>query len=80
MALKEADTKNFETLLAAADSRDLCLVQSKDKATGEYRALVCAKWWDGDNICLLPLAQMVLDNPFEIYEDPTQCLGEEENE
>ena len=73
MALKEADTKNFETLLAAADNRDLCLVQSKDKATGEYRALICARWMDGDLTCLTPIAQMVTGNPFELYEDPTQC-------
>lgn len=80
MALKEADQHNFDTLLRAAANNDLVLVQSKDKETGEYRALLCAKWQDGDLTCLTPLAQMVTGNPFEQYVDPTTCMEDDKHD
>ena len=73
MALTDADKKNFETIMAAADGLDLALVESRCTKTGEYRALVCAMQQNEDGtITPMPLAQMITGNPFEDYVDPTQ--------
>lgn len=73
MALKESDVKNFETLQRAARDGVLALVESKDKETGEYRALICAVYdVDDDMKAVTPFGHMCTGNPYEDYVDPTQ--------
>jgi len=63
---------NFETLLKASRNDDLCLVsaiRAKDQAPV---ALVCAHFVDeGGMHQIVPIAQMIEGNPYELYEDPT---------
>lgn len=78
MALKEADVKNFETMQRAFRDGALALVESKDKETGEYRALICAVYGVEDGmIAITPFGHMCTGNPYEDYTDPTQEFVEE---
>lgn len=71
MALREADTNNFETLVRAIRNDDVALVQTTDKATGEYRAVLAIVEFDGDEVQLTPVACMAWDDPMELWGDPT---------
>lgn len=70
MALKQGDKANFRTLLRAARAGHLGLVETTDKATGEYRALLCAIVWDGEHYQVTPFGHMVTGDPNDIYTDP----------
>lgn len=71
MALKKGDRKNFKSLLRAASSGHLALVESTDAKTGEYRALLCAVVFDGSEYVVTPFGHLCTGNPFEDYTDPT---------
>ena len=72
MALKKADSKNFDSIRHAMKHDRCCLVESRDAKTGEYRALICAvNHCDDGQAQLAPLAQMITGNPYEDYVDPT---------
>jgi Family of unknown function (DUF6117) len=72
MALKPGDKTNFETLKRACLNGDLALMECKDTATGEYRAVICAVGWDPDSKqdIFSPLGHLTPGNPFEIYTPP----------
>ncbi len=72
MALKKGDVKNFRTLLKAVKSGHLCLMQSSDVATGEYRALLAACVQDETGeFVVTPFGHLCTGNPYEQYSDPT---------
>lgn len=71
MALKDADKANFKTLQRAWKAGRVAILESRDLATGEYRALLCAMGQDGETILPTPLAVMVWGNPYEQFADPT---------
>lgn len=71
MALKQGDVANFETLKKAAANGDLALIESTDAKTGEYRAVIAAMGWDGNQYLITPLGHMATGNPFEDYVPPT---------
>jgi len=62
---------NFATLQKAAENEDLCLVSAIRKSDQAPVALVCAHMVDETGVRLVPLAQMIEGNPYELYEDPT---------
>lgn len=73
MALKPGDIANFQMLLKAAKRGDLALVESKDAATGAYRALVCAMSTDQQGFTnVVPFGHLADGNPYEMYKDPTE--------
>jgi len=73
MALKNGDRANFETLKRACANGDLALLECKDKATGEYRAVICAVNRDDDGtVMMVPFGHLATDNPFEAYEPPEE--------
>lgn len=67
------DIGNFETIREACKDGNLALLESRDKATGEYRCLICAMGTDQgtSDILPVPLAVMVWNDPYENYVDPT---------
>jgi Family of unknown function (DUF6117) len=75
MALKEADTINFDTLMKAIKDGNCALVEVKDRATGEYRAAVCAVGRLGGDYAITPFAVMVWDDPFQMFIDPETSWG-----
>lgn len=78
MALKRGDRANFKTLLRAARANALALVESTDAETGEYRALICAIVFDGQDYCITPFGHLATADPFEQYTDPSVALDDAE--
>ena len=69
MALNEAQKANFETLLRAALSGDLCLAQGRDVKTGEERAILCAVYQDKEGMFnFVPFGHLANGNPYEEYQ------------
>jgi hypothetical protein len=74
MAIRNADKANFETMLRAARAGHLALVECKDAATGEYRAVIAAIVEEGDEYLITPFGHLAEGNPFETYIDPGKAL------
>lgn len=85
MTLKPDDVENFKTLCHAAEQGMICLMECRDRKTGEYRAVICALNTPGsgvDGVDFIPLGHLATGNPFEDYkppdpEDPDGYLIEE---
>lgn len=71
MALTKRDESKFDSLCDAAQQGKLVLMECKDRATGEYRAVICIqnKTPDG-GAAVEPLGHLVNGNPFEQYVPP----------
>lgn len=69
--LNSAIVKNFETLRRACDNQDLALVSVLRKSNNEPASVVCAanRLSDG-SACMVPIAEMLTENPFEIFHPP----------
>lgn len=61
---------NFRTLKEACKDGNLALVECKRKSDGRVVAMVCAMGWDGKEYQMVPLAEMVYGNPYEMYDPP----------
>ena len=72
MALHEADSANFDTLVRAIKNGNYCLAETRIAATGQYRATICAVNKTDDEVMLVPLAIMIWDNPFELLVSPEE--------
>lgn len=77
MALKQSDVANFETLKRACADGALALVQCKDAKTGEYRAVIAAVSFDGNEYNITPFGHMCTGNPYEDYIDPIAAMEQE---
>ena len=72
VVLTKGHRTNFDMMSTAANAGDLGLVSSRRVADGQDVALVCAIQIDEDgSIMLIPFAEMINGDPFEIYQDPT---------
>ena len=70
MSIPDYARANFNTLLRAAASGDLALVECADTATGEPRYVLCAVGRDGCNFVMTPFGHLVPGNPVEAYLPP----------
>lgn len=71
MAIRNDHKQNFTTLLAAAKNGDLALMECKDQATGEYRAVIClANRYKDGSVDFMPLGHLSNDDPFTVYTPP----------
>ena len=71
MAIPDYLSRNFDTLLRAAKSGDLALMECSDAVTGEPRYVVCAVGRDGDEYLMTPFGHLLAGNPFDAYIPPT---------
>ncbi|MDG2515695.1 DUF6117 family protein [Sphingobium yanoikuyae] len=62
---------NFQTLLRAAGSGDLALMECADAATGETRYVICAVGRDGAEYIFTPFGHLTNGNPYDAYLAPT---------
>jgi hypothetical protein len=68
VAIGDSYKTNFDTILAAAENKDLCLLEVYDRLTGEPAVMLCAGFEDENGEAnLVPLAQMCAFNPYEKY-------------
>lgn len=65
MAIPEAHTKNFSTLLRAADNNDVCLMECIDKDTGKPEYVICVVNRVDDEFEFVPVAKMFHGNPYD---------------
>lgn len=70
MAIPEAFRRNFSTLLRAAESGDLALVECADIETGEPRYVICAVGRVNGDYVLTPFGHLHDGNPFGAYRPP----------
>lgn len=71
MALSQGYRKNFNTLLRAARSGDLALIECSDAKTGECRAVLCAVQRGADGTTtMVPFGHLSPGNPYEDYVPP----------
>jgi len=61
---------NFNTLLRAAASGDLALVECANTSTGEPRYTICAIHRDRGDYVITPFGHLAPGNPYEAYELP----------
>ena len=70
MSIPDYARANFNTLLRAAASGDLALVECTDAATGEPRYVLSAIRRDGADYTMTPFGHLAPGNPYEAYEAP----------
>ncbi len=75
MSIPDHARTNFNTLLRAAASGDLALVECADAVTGEPRYVLCAVGRDGDDYVMTPFGHLAPGNPFEAYAPPRTSPG-----
>ena len=78
--LTEGQVLNFETLKRACLDGNLALISAIRKADQKPVALVCAMNKDGEAYMPAPLAVLIEDNPYELFEDPLADIDTEEEE
>ncbi len=70
MAIPKAYRDNFRTLLRAAASGELALLECRDAVTGAPRYVICAvARTDGDYV-MTPFGHLHDGNPFDAYVPP----------
>lgn len=70
MSIPEHARANFETLVRAAKSDDLALMECADAATGAPRWVICAVGRAGEDFVFTPFGHLAEGNPFEAYVPP----------
>jgi hypothetical protein len=58
---------NFQTLLRAAESGDLALIECTDAATGEPRYVACAVGRDSGDYMFSPFGHLADGNPYDAF-------------
>ena len=61
---------NFQTLLRAAESGDLALMECADAATGEPRYVICAVGRHDGDYMFTPFGHLADGNPYDAYLPP----------
>ena len=61
---------NFQTLLRAAESGDLALMECADAATGEPRYVICAVGLHDGDYMFTPFGHLADGNPYDAYLPP----------
>lgn len=70
MSIPDHARANFQTLLRAAMSGHLALMECADVATGAPRYVICAVGRDDGDFVFTPFGHLADGNPFEIYRPP----------
>lgn len=70
MSIPDHARTNFNTLLRAAESGDLALMECTEIASGEPRYVICAVGFADGQYCFTPFGHLAEGNPFEAYVPP----------
>ncbi len=70
MSIPDHARGDFQTLLRAAGSGDLALMECTDVATGEPRYVICAVGRADSDYVFTPYGHLTDGDPFEIYRPP----------
>ena len=75
MAIPDYARTNFNTLLRAAASGDLALLECTDAATGEPRYVLRAVGRDSGDYVMTPFGHLAPGNPCDAYLPPETSSG-----
>ena len=75
MAIPDFARTNFHTLLRAASSGDLALMECLDAQSRQPRYVLCAVGRDGEQFMFTPFGHLAPDNPYEAYLPPAEGGG-----
>lgn len=75
MSIPDPTRANFNTLLRAAESGDLALMECTDATTGEPRYVICAVGFDRGQYLFTPFGHMADGNPYDAYVPPEPSRG-----
>jgi hypothetical protein len=75
MAIPDYARTNFNTLLRAAASGDLALLECTDAATEEPRYVLCAVGRDSGDYVMTPFGHLAPGNPYDAYLPPETSSG-----
>ena len=70
MAIPDYARANFETLMNAAKTGDLALMECTEAQSGETRYVLCAVGRDDDYFVMTPFGHLAPGNPYEAYIPP----------
>lgn len=70
MSIPEHARANFKTMLRAAESGDLALLECTDPVSGDPRYVICAVNFDGDEYLFTAFGHLADGNPYEAYVPP----------
>lgn len=68
---------NFNALHRAFDDRAVCLLECRERATGNPGYVICAVHYRGEEFELVPFARLFNDNPFELLSPAGNPAGEQ---
>jgi hypothetical protein len=74
MSIPNHARRNFQTLLRAAASGDLALMECADAVTGEPRYVICAVGRDGADFLFTPFGHLADGNPYDAYIPPIEPM------
>jgi hypothetical protein len=80
MALTDAQITNYNSVLRAAHSGDLALVECRRRRDGAITAALCAVTYDGDVVRLAPLAEIDAGDALAMYDPPDSGGGFQRNQ
>ena len=75
MSIPDYARTNYNTLLRAAGSGDLALMECLDATTREPRYVFCAVGRDGSDHVFTPFGHLAPGDPFEAYLPPADGGG-----
>jgi hypothetical protein len=61
---------NFDTLSRAFDDEAVCLLECRERATGNPAYVICAVSRTGENYDLVPFARLFDDKPYDLLAPP----------
>ena len=70
MSIPDHARANFQTLLRAATSGELALMECTEVATGETRYVICAVGRDDGDYVFAPFGHLADGNPYDVYLPP----------
>ena len=70
MAIPDYASRNFRTLLRAAEAGHLALMECTDAVSGERRYVICAVGRQDSDYVFTPFGHLADGNPFEMYVPP----------
>jgi hypothetical protein len=67
MAIPDHHSRNFQTLLRAAQDGNLALMECTDSVTGEPKYVLCAVGRDGEAYIMTPFGHLCEGDPYLAY-------------
>jgi len=65
--------RNFDQLADAFADDEVCVLEVREKATGETRYAITVVWEEEGQVKMIPSAILIESDPFELYDPPDEA-------